>query len=97
MRGFKEGYYPLEQLFEVRDEKSQTLSLAMDKLPGRMTLRAHKAKQPSVSIDGARVYVDGKAIGVTPLQDVEVNPGRREMEIRADKYQSLKKYLELKN
>ena len=89
LRGFKEGHYPLEQPFEVGGDRSQTLRLTLEKLPGRLTLRVHRAEERSVSIDEARVYIDGKAMGIAPLRDVEVTPGRRRLEVQAEKYQNL--------
>ncbi len=85
----KSCYHPLEHRFQVRDEKNQELRLQMKKLPGRFSLTAYRSDQPSVKIDGARVYIDGHEAGTTPIIEMEVNPGQRHLQIRAENYQEL--------
>jgi formylglycine-generating enzyme required for sulfatase activity len=89
IRAAKDCYHSLEQRIEVTREKSQTVLLSLERLPGRLTLAAHQAKQPSVAVDGARVTIDGREVGMTPLQNVEVKAGRRRVDVRAPKYQTL--------
>jgi formylglycine-generating enzyme required for sulfatase activity len=89
LRAFKPCYHPFEKPVRIADEKSQTLNLFMEKLPGRLSLRVHQMERPSVGVDGARVHIDGEEVGVTPLHHVDVKSGRRRVEIRAKNYQDL--------
>ena len=89
LKAFKQGYQRMEQPFNVSDEKSQKLTLVMEKLPGRLTLTVHGDEQPSLAIQGARVFLDGEEVGVTPLSPVDVKAGPRQLVIKADGYQDL--------
>jgi formylglycine-generating enzyme required for sulfatase activity len=89
VRAFKPCYHPFEKLIKVSEEKSQTLNLSMEKLPGRLSVRAHQEGMSSVVIDGAVVQVDGEEIGITPIQGVAVKSGHRRVDIRSKNYQDL--------
>jgi formylglycine-generating enzyme required for sulfatase activity len=95
LRSFKKCYQPLEQRVQVADERSQTLNFSMETLPGQVSLRVHQAGNSSVLIEGARVRIDGEEVGTVPLQDVEVKPGRRLVEIFSGNYQDLKTHMEI--
>ncbi len=95
LKAFKKGYYPLEESISVTAEKSQTVRLVMEKLPGRLTVEVYREDQPSAFIEGARIYIDSEEIGVTPLQAVEVKSGRRQLNIRAKKYLDLQTFVEI--
>lgn len=95
LKAFKEGYYPLEQSISVAAEKGQTILLVMEKLPGRLMIEVYPEGQPTVFIEGAQIYIDGEEIGVTPLEAVEVKPGRRRLEIRVKKYRELQTFVEI--
>jgi formylglycine-generating enzyme required for sulfatase activity len=73
------GYYPLDTRIEVGAEPSQTIRLALTKLPGLVTL----ATTPEV---GAQVKVDGNLVGTTPLVDVEIIPGTHQVEFSAERF-----------
>jgi formylglycine-generating enzyme required for sulfatase activity len=62
----------------------------MEKLPGRLSLQAHQADKPEILLNGARVIIDGEALGFTPVANLEVTAGRRILEIQADNYQNIK-------
>ncbi len=86
----KECYYPFEQPFEVGAEKSQAVRFQMQRLPGRISLQAHKSGEPTVLLKGARIIIDGQEVGITPISNLEVKAGRRVLEIQADNYQDIK-------
>ena len=50
VRAFKQCYHPFEMLIKVTEEKSQTLNLSIEKLPGRLSVRAHQTGKSSVNI-----------------------------------------------
>jgi formylglycine-generating enzyme required for sulfatase activity len=87
LNAVKQGYQPMQQPIAVGAEKSQTISLVMERLPGLVTLRLHQLGRPSVSLDGIMVQVDGKEMGATPIEAAKVKQGRRRVEIHAEKYQ----------
>ena len=91
----KECYHPLEQPFEVGTEKSQAVRFQMERLPGRLSLQAHKSEEPTVPINGARVIIDGEEVGRTPVSNLEVKAGRRILEVQADNYQDIKKEVDI--
>ena len=95
LRAFKQCYQSLEQHVQVADERNQTLNFSMEKLPGQVSLLVYQAGNSSILIRGARVIIDGKEVGIAPLQGVEVKPGRRFVEIFSDNYQDLKTHMEI--
>ena len=95
LKASKQGYHAVKHPFEVTREKSQKLSITMEKLPGRLTLTAHAQDQPSTPIEGAMVFIDGTKIGTAPLSEVEVKAGSRNLFIKADLYQEFKTQLEI--
>lgn len=74
-----EGYHDTSTQLVVGSEQNQIHQFSMRKLPGLVTVLT-----PGVS--GARVRIDGVDIGVTPLQDIEVEPGVRNLTISMDRY-----------
>ncbi len=95
LKASKKGYHGIEKPFNVSDKKSQELAIVMEKLPGRLTLTACNDQDPSRSIEGATVFLDGEKIGVTPLLAIETKPGLRQMVIKANDYQDFKKQLKI--
>jgi formylglycine-generating enzyme required for sulfatase activity len=85
----KQGYHQVGVSFTVSREKGQKLTLVMEKLPGRLAVSAHQRDDPSLTVEGARVYLDGEEIGTTPMRGTEVKPGLRHLTIRAENYQDL--------
>ncbi len=75
----REGYHPLDTFIDVGQSPAQTVELELTKLPGIITFAA----EPDVAAD---VRVDGVSIGTAPLVDVEVEPGRHQVEFVADRY-----------
>jgi len=86
----KECYFALEKPFEVGVEKNQTIRFNMEKLPGRISVKAHPSGQPDQPLTGARLIIDGQALGVTPVSNLEVKAGRRVVEVQAEHYQDIK-------
>ncbi len=86
----KDCYFALQQPFEVGTDKSQTLRFQMERLPGRISLQAHQAGDPTAFVNGARVIIDGSEVGITPVSDLEVKAGQRILEIQMDNYQDIK-------
>jgi len=86
----KECYFALQQPFEVGADKSQAIRFEMERLPGRISLQAHKSGDPMSLVNGARVIIDGLEVGITPVSDLEVKPGSRVLEIQMDNYQDIK-------
>jgi formylglycine-generating enzyme required for sulfatase activity len=85
----KTGYTPLETDLVVADQDRQTLSLTMEKLPGRLDITAHEADRPDTVVDQARVLIDRTDVGTTPLEDLQVAAGEHHLRIEADLYRPL--------
>lgn len=90
LTALKRCYEPLSRSIKVAGERSQTLRLQMEKLPGVASLRVHQEGYSSVEIQGARIQIDGEEVGTTPIQDLKLKPGRRSVEIFAENYQDLR-------
>ena len=91
----KQCFQPLDKRFIVAGEKSQQLSFSMRKLPGRLSVRTHRADRPAVQLEGARVFVDGRAVGQTPLAELAVQPGPRILEVRLERYLDFQRQIEV--
>jgi formylglycine-generating enzyme required for sulfatase activity len=76
----KSGYHVAEHMIEVTDAQNQVFSLQLEKLPGWLTVITRP-------VDGARILIDDKEIGLTPLSEVELRPGQYEVIVLADNYQ----------
>jgi formylglycine-generating enzyme required for sulfatase activity len=85
----RECFQLLEEGFAVTDEKSQNFVFSMTKLPGLLSFKIHRADKPAIHIKDVTVFIDGQKIEQSPGTDLNVNPGRRSVVIRADKYQDL--------
>ena len=85
----------LDESFTVTDAKSQDFVFAMTKMPGLLSFKAHRSDKPTVSLEGARIFIDGQEVGQTPDTDLEINPGRRSVLVRADNYQDLETEFEV--
>ncbi len=83
-----EGYYPLDEEFEVGLSPDQTVRLEFVKLPGLITFTT----EPDV---GADVHVDGASVGAAPLTDIEITSGHRRIEFFAERYLSEVRELEV--
>jgi formylglycine-generating enzyme required for sulfatase activity len=90
LHAVKECYFALEQPFEVGTDKSQAVQFQMERLPGRIFVKAHQSGEPAVVLNSARVIIDGQQVGTTPISNLEVKAGRRSLEIQAPNYQDIK-------
>ena len=79
----------LNQRFAVGDEKNQELKFSMTKLPGRLSLQAHRTDNPTIMVEEFRVSVDGQKVVKGPVADLELPPGPHSIEVRADRYRPL--------
>jgi len=79
----KAGYRRLEALVEVTGEAGQVLRLAMQLVPGRLTV-------DTGGVAGAEVSVDGRTVGTTPLAAFEAEAGEREVRVRADGHEEFR-------
>ena len=88
-------FQPLDKGFAVTDVKNQEVAFTMTRLPGRLSLEAHRAGRPLEALKGASILIDGRQVGLTPAAGLEVSAGRRSLAIRADRYQELQTVLEV--
>lgn len=75
----REGYHRLEETFRAEDGGPARLAFSMRKLPGEVSIRT----EPRA---GVRVSVDGRFVGVTPLDALALEAGTRQVELEAERY-----------
>ena len=75
----KEGYYPLDQVFEVSTSPDQTFNFELQELPGKLNVTT----EPETI---GEVFIDQVARGTTPLDIDEIEPGLYDISIRSDRY-----------
>jgi len=75
----KEGYYEAIQAFVVGDQASMTVSVALQKRPGVLTVATIPPADATVSIDDIHV-------GPAPLGPVELQPGEHGVRISSERY-----------
>ncbi len=74
-----EGFHELAAALTIDDAAAQTHSYTLAKLPGIVSIA-------STPIDGARVLIDGVDVGVTPLTEIDIEPGTHTLTLAADRY-----------
>lgn len=77
-----EGYYDLDTALSVSDAQAQTFTLELLPLPGFLDVSTG-------AVSAAEVFIDGEAIGTTPLQQVEVAAGEHTLMINKARYETL--------
>lgn len=75
----KQGYRSLRQTISVGFGASPSLRLVLEKLPGRLSVGTSP-------VSGAKVLIDGREVGQTPLADIEVPAGDREIRAISERY-----------
>ena len=78
----KAGYYPLQETLRIGMLASYSVKRTLQKKPGFV----------SVNVDPpyrARVYIDHRYVGVTPLSDVALRAGTHTIELQRYRYQPL--------
>ncbi len=85
----KSGYRKFEQLIDVEFGSELVLSFKLIELPGFLDVVSHP-------VTSAAVFIDGKEAGLTPLKSLEVEAGRRELRVEADRYLPFKETIEVR-
>lgn len=75
----KPGYKVLRHRFSVAFGDSPSLDLALQKLPGIFSIT-------TPPIEAARIFIDGKAKGLSPIEDLEVDAGEREIRVTSERH-----------
>lgn len=76
------GYYDYNGTVTVGDAQAQTFAIELIPLPGFLDL-------DTGSVSGAEVFVDGEAVGMTPVQQLELAAGEHTLSLRLDRYETL--------
>jgi formylglycine-generating enzyme required for sulfatase activity len=77
-----EGYYDYTGTLTVGDAQAQTFAIELIPLPGFLDL-------DTGVVTAAEVFVDGEAVGVTPLTKLELAAGEHTLIVRKDRYESV--------
>jgi formylglycine-generating enzyme required for sulfatase activity/archaellum component FlaG (FlaF/FlaG flagellin family) len=72
------GYHDLATALIVSEEDSQTLELVLAPLPGLISF----SSEPT----GAAVFIDGEAVGKTPIDNLSVEAGEHTLKLAAERY-----------
>jgi len=78
-----EGYHDAPVILNVTEDAAQIHPFDLRPKPGLLSFEV----QAGGSVSGARVMLDNIDLGVTPLTQVEVEPGEYEMVVSLDRYQ----------
>ncbi|MEL7449047.1 MAG: PEGA domain-containing protein [Pseudomonadota bacterium] len=82
------GYRTGGDTIEVSKEENQTFTFTLSKLPGVLNVSTG-------DVSGATVLIDGEAVGITPLTGLDVEPGRHDIAVQADRYQAFSGTVEI--
>ncbi|MFT5289709.1 MAG: sulfatase activating formylglycine-generating enzyme [Planctomycetota bacterium] len=74
----KEGYHPILEQIDVEFGEDLPLVYELKKLPGSLDVESQPA--------GAEIRLQGRRVGVTPLSGLELEPGRHELTVVAERY-----------
>ena len=80
LRAAKDGFLPFDETIEVEPDAIGTLTLYLQ--PALVSLFLES------SPDGAAVRIDGEAVGVTPLEDFQMDPGQHDVEVTRSGHQT---------
>ena len=78
----KAGYYPLEENISVGMLATYNIKHSLRKKPGLATVHAEAPQH-------ARVYIDRRYVGVTPLHNISLSAGNHTIELQRYRYQPL--------
>jgi formylglycine-generating enzyme required for sulfatase activity len=81
-------YYPLREPFVVTRERGQNFVFELDLLPDIVSVI-------SSPVDEAKVTIDGRLVGQTPLEEIEVAAGEHTLGLVAPRYQAHSEKLNL--
>lgn len=84
----KAGYYPLDESLSIGMLKHYHLQRSLRKLPGIVSIDADP-------VDVARVYIDDRYVGVSPLRDIELTPGSHKVELQRYRYRNLQTEIQI--
>jgi formylglycine-generating enzyme required for sulfatase activity len=79
VRVSQQGYYDVNQTFEVGDEQNVIIEIGMRKLPGHVTVVTNPPTEAVVAINESR-------IGPAPFGPVELLPGEHSVSVRAERF-----------
>lgn len=72
----RNGYLPEQQDVEILSDKETPVEIKLQTLPGTLKIQCH--------VRGARIFVNGKPMGTTPLsKPLKLSAGRYEVEVTA--------------
>lgn len=78
VKAIADGYEPLDATVTIEDLPNQTIRLALEPLPGMISMTANTA--------GAEILIDGQRVGETPIAGLEVSAGRHEVRLNHPRF-----------
>jgi len=84
----REGYYDIDEILRVGEERNQSFEFELRKLPGILHLKTDPG-------EGVRVSIDGELAGTTPIDALTIEPGPHELSLNADRFDSYSVTIEI--
>jgi formylglycine-generating enzyme required for sulfatase activity len=88
VKASKAGYQQLAAAVIISGNEANSFAFTLEKLPGRIDFITSP-------LAGARVFVDGQAIGATPLNDMQVAAGEHLIRIERERYLAQEQTVEI--
>ena len=95
VEAWREGYRPLRETLTIDGGTGAEIVLALEELPGVVTLRASGGDDPAAPLDGVEVFIDGHGCGEAPLEEIELERGTHVVRLRRERYRELEAELEV--
>jgi formylglycine-generating enzyme required for sulfatase activity len=76
-----EGYHDYSGTLTIGADQAQTFAIELVPLPGFLDI-------DTGNVTGAEVFVDGEAVGMTPLRQLELAAGEHTLVVRKDRYEN---------
>ncbi|MGB0956198.1 MAG: PEGA domain-containing protein [Panacagrimonas sp.] len=82
----KQGYQPLSEPLKVEDQQDQIFQFELEKLPGLLNV---------ISSPAAALHIDGKPVGTTPVESIELAAGKHQLRLSAERHQVFEADIEI--
>lgn len=91
----KTCFNPLSESFVVGKARVQHLSFDLKQSPGKLSIHVHEKNDPAIQSIQARIVIDGQAVATAPITRMDIEPGRRHLEVLAGQYQPFIREIEI--
>ncbi len=89
------GYHPLEESFVVTRMQDNVFHFILTERPGIVRLACVGADAAEIFLPGVRVSVDGRLLGETPLEEIELDSGPHDVKLELERYRDLETQIDV--